>query len=381
MDGSIASRQEWQYRTPGPAVRRLLFWGIWLVPALIFAGLFHARTVQTGQESSLVVWIFGQSIFWYTWAVLAPLIIRLGRRFRVDRGPWLFHILLHMVVASALAAVQSLVAVFGSIAVHGEPTTWEYFTGQAVPFLYWRGPWGILVYWFILGVAYAMDYSASLKERELAASRLEAQVSRARLEALQRQLEPHFLFNTLNSISVLMKKGATSEANEMLEDLSELLRYVLSERKSSLVPLSDELQIVRRYTEIERVRFGDKLEFDFDIPDDVRDVPVPSFILQQLVENAIRHGVSRKSGAGHVKVRAEAIGGNLTIVVSDDGVGLDGATSDASRDRTGLRNARERLEHIYGKDHQLELTGNPEGGVLATLRIPLNPPRIPSELP
>jgi signal transduction histidine kinase len=334
--------------------------------------------IQVDQPSSLGTWIVGQLIFWYTWAAMAPFILRLGRRFRVDRGAWLRNALLHLVVASVVSVVQSLIAVFGSIAVHGEPTTWEYFSEQIVPYLWWRGPWGILVYAFLLGIDYAVDYSASLKERELVASRLEAQVSRARLEALQRQLEPHFLFNTLNSISVLMQKGEVDTANEMLGDLSELLRYVLSEDSVPLVALQDELEIVRRYGAIESQRFGGLLDIAINAPSDVLSIPVPSFILQQLVENAIRHGVSRKSGRGRVDVTAVAESGHLTIRVRDNGVGLRGGSPDASRDGTGLRNARERLAHIYGRDHRLELADDAQGGVLATLRIPVSPPSLPS---
>jgi signal transduction histidine kinase len=351
--------------------RRWVFWlglfGIYTLPALIFAGLIHARMVQIGEESSFWEWLLGQQSAWYAWALLTPLIIHLGRRFRLDREHWLPNGLVHVVCGVVLAALQSAVAVLGSIAVHGEPMTLAYYWGELYPFWIWRGPWAFLVYWAIIGVSYAFDYHASLKERELHASRLESQLHRAQLDALRRQLQPHFLFNTLNSITVLMQKGETETASRMLSDLSTLLRHVLSTSDVQEVPLEEEVEFVRRYTEIEQARFGDRLRVSIDIDPSARHVPVPSFILQLLVENAILHGIAHKTEGGDVEISARCRDGRLNLQVRDNGVGIGG---EEGTDGIGIGNARERLRHLYGSDFRLEVSDAPGGGVLAELDIP-----------
>jgi sensor histidine kinase YesM len=207
-----------------------------------------------------------------------------------------------------------------------------------------------------------------LRERELQASRLETEVSRARLDALQRQLHPHFLFNTLNSISVLMQKNEIETANRMLGDLSELLRQVLSSDAVMLVPLREEMEFVRRYTEIERIRFGDRLDVVVDTDDAALGCPVPGFLLQSLVENAIRHGIARKPEGGTVTIAAQRNGQRLRMEVRDTGVGLDRATNDGG---IGIANAQARLRHLYGDKYTLELRNADGGGTLAVVEIPI----------
>jgi two-component system LytT family sensor kinase len=242
-----------------------------------------------------------------------------------------------------------------------------YYLGQYYRFLIWQGPWGFLVYWAILGVSYALDYHASLKERELQASRLESELHRAQLEALRRQLHPHFLFNTLNSISVLMQKGETETASRMLGDLSTLLRHVLSAGEVQEVTLEEEVEFVKRYAEIEKTRFGDRLRVSIDIDPSAHGVTVPSFILQSLVENAILHGIAGKVDGGSVEITAHCRNGRLNLQVRDNGVGIRRVED---TDGIGIGNARERLRHLYRTDFRLEISDAPGGGVLAELDIP-----------
>jgi len=355
------------YQRPG--WRWVLLFGFWTLPGLIFASLIHARMLQIGEESHFWEWLGSQQSGWYMWALLTPVVWWLGRRFRLDRTHWVPSLLVHLAAMLVLGAAEIMVQILGSMLSHGEELTWATYGVTIWRGFIWDGPWAILIYWAILGTSYAFDYRASLREKELHATRLEAEISRAKLDALQRQLQPHFLFNTLNSISVLMQKGDNETANRMLGDLSELLRYVLSRDSDLQVPLSDELEFVRRYTDIERTRFGDQLTVVVDAAPDTLGCQVPGFVLQSLVENAIRHGTSQKTTAGEVQISATRQNGRLCLEVSDNGPGF-GAASETGGG-IGIRNTRQRLAHLYGSDQELDLRERPGGGVVARLEIPV----------
>jgi len=367
---SLFQRRVWRW---------VLLFGFWTLPGLIFASLIHVRMLQVGQESNFWQWLGSQQSGWYMWALLTPVITWLGRRFRLDRAQWRRCLAIHLGAALVLAAVEVAVQILGSIVSHGEALSWEYYGHTYWRGLIWDGPWSLLIYWAILGVSYAFDYRATLREKELQASRLEAEISHAKLDALQRQLQPHFLFNTLNSISVLMQKGDTAAANRMLGDLSELLRYVLSRDSDLQVQLAEELEFVRRYTDIEHTRFGDRLEVTVDAPPDTLTCQVPGFILQSLVENAIRHGTSKLTENGRVQISAALRDGRLCLEVADNGPGLGAAMGNG--DGIGIRNARQRLAHLYGSDQELRLYDGPEGGAVAHLEIPVTPQPVSPAAP
>lgn len=342
--------------------------GVFTIPALLSAVLYHTRYLQLGRETVLWKWLLDFQLAWYIWAALTPVIFWLGRRIRLDARAWLLPGLAHLLIGSLFAVMQICLGVFISILVYQEPVTWEYYLGQAVPTLFGRFPAQLLVYALILGVFYAIDYQRQSRRRALQAARFEAELGRARLEALQQQLQPHFLFNTLNSISVLMQKGDTLAANQVLNHLSDLLREVLAQDNTQLVPLADELTFVRKYVAIEQVRYGERLRIEFNVAADTLTVPVPNFIVQLLVENAIRHGVARKADAGRVTIAAAAAGNRLKINVSDDGNGIEAA---AFKEGVGISNARRRLQYLYGDDHSFEIANQPSGGVIAQLSIPI----------
>jgi sensor histidine kinase YesM len=219
-------------------------------------------------------------------------------------------------------------------------------------------------------------YSRRYREREsdtaqlaLRASRLEASLSRANLDSLRMQLNPHFLFNTLNAISVMAMKGERQGVVRMLTLLSDLLRLSL-DHKQQVVSLREELEILDRYLEIEYVRFRDRLILERDIDPEALDAEVPSLLLQPLVENAIRHGISRRPGPGVVRVEAEVRGDVVELRVLDTGPGVGGVPA---REGTGvgLANTRARLEQLYGSRQELTLATRAEGGACVTVRLPL----------
>jgi two-component system, LytTR family, sensor kinase len=202
----------------------------------------------------------------------------------------------------------------------------------------------------------------------LDAQRLRAELAESRLAAVTTQLQPHFLFNTLQSISTLIHKDPAA-AEAMLAKLSDLLRDVLRRSRSALVPLGDELRMTETYLELAQLRYGERLHATMDIEESTRSALVPVLLLQPLVENALKHGIGRRAAGGNVGVQARDRGGRLAITVWDDGVGLDGAG--ASGEGTGLANTRERLRHAFGDDQSLELHERPSGGVDVTVHLPL----------
>lgn len=346
----------------------LILFAIFTIPALISALLTHTRMIQLQRETVFWKWLLDFSLSWYIWAALTPLVVWLGRRIAIERTDWLKPIALHLGFALVLSVFQISLAVVFSILVYAEPMNWNYVSGQIVPTIFGRLLSQLTVYFVILGVSYAIDYQRQSNERALRESELESELTTARLDALKQQLQPHFLFNTLNSISVLMQKGEISLANKVLGDLSDLLRQVLRKENRQLVPLAEELDFVRRYVAIEQVRYGERLQVIFEIPEDALFSHVPSFALQLLVENAIRHGVARKAESGKVRICANRADDRLQLRVVDDGVGIDG---DQISEGVGISNARSRLLHLFGDNQRFEVSNNESGGVTALIEIPV----------
>lgn len=230
----------------------------------------------------------------------------------------------------------------------------------------------ILMFCMISGIAYCVFYYAQARENGIAAARLSGQLSQARLEALRAQLNPHFLFNAMNSIAMLARRGDQAAAVRMVAGLSDLLRYSLDEARPQVVTLRDELEFVTRYLEIEHVRFGDQLRVVLDVDETLMDAEVPSLAVQTLVENAVRHGLSNRAGMCEIRVGAVVVGGALTLTIRDNGAGPDpSATNGSAAGRgVGISNTRARLRELYGDEGALELARAEGGGAVATLRLP-----------
>jgi signal transduction histidine kinase len=226
------------------------------------------------------------------------------------------------------------------------------------------------VYFVILLGSAAMKQAQARQQEEIEAGRLARQLSEARLALLQRQLHPHFLFNALQAISTLIHRDPGT-ADKLLVRLSSLLRAMLDDASSQTLSLRTELDLTRKYVEIEQVRFGDRLCVEWSVDDSLLDVQVPSLIVLPLVDNAIRHGLSAKVGPGRLKIGAGADGSSLVVTVEDDGLGA----TVPLRHGLGIGNTRERLGAIYGEDATLSIDTSPQGGFRATIRIPLREER------
>jgi LytS/YehU family sensor histidine kinase len=228
-------------------------------------------------------------------------------------------------------------------------------------------PFGVVVYLCITGIAHAIRYFVESTEREVQMARLSQQLTGARLAALQAQLNPHFLFNSLNTIAVLVRDGNRAMATQVIEQLSEVLRSTLSRTSANEVALEDELRLVNQYLSVERVRFSDRLRPTLDIDPATLSAAVPRFALQHLVENALRHGIAKRTDAGRVVITARRDGDMLDLSVEDDGAGLSPAA--ARVEAHGLDNTRERLRTLYGDRASLTVTAAAVRGTVARLRI------------
>jgi len=328
----------------------------WLVAALFWT-LF-------GLVSGLQVWIsmitHGHSVpllvGYYVlvsegWLAISVVIVRLTRRFPVIPFDGR-NVLIHAFAAIVLAVIHMSYWVALTLAMRPYDrmtATWSEMQVSAL--FFGRLPIELILYLVVIGVAQAMQLQASL--------------SNARLHALELQLQPHFLFNTLNTISSLVRTEQNEEAVTMIAGLSDLLRYTLDHAGRQQVTLDEESSMLRRYLEIQKSRFPDRLTFSIDISPDVRHAAVPTFILQPLAENAIRHGIARSAGAGVINVRAFRCDASLRIEMFNSGT-----LSPSSDQGIGVANTRERLRQLYGNDQRFDLR-NDAGGVLASVSMPL----------
>jgi signal transduction histidine kinase len=307
--------------------------------------------------------------YWYAWAIVFPGIIWLARRYRFGRQTWRRAAPMHALGVVAATFIHAVITISAHVAIlewAGRPADWWPMFGEL---FFLNFDWEMMTYWAVVGLSHVLDFHRESQERELTAIQLEARLAEAQLEALHRQLQPHFLFNTLHTISALMHRDIDA-ADIMLERLSDLLRLTLDRINLQQVPLKDELDFVEKYLEIERARFGDRLKVHLDVEPATLDALVPTLILQPLVENAVRHGIAPKVGGGRVEIAAHRDGDCLRLVVRDNGAGLANDTLQAFNTGVGLSNTRSRLEHLYGDRHGFEFQRPAEGGLAVTVVIP-----------
>jgi sensor histidine kinase YesM len=230
----------------------------------------------------------------------------------------------------------------------------------------------LVIYGAVIVGDQAIAYQRRYREAALLKSQLEARLVEAQLDALKQQLHPHFLFNTINSISVLMRKGETTSAIRMLGGLSELLRRSLTSLRVELVSLDEELDFIARYLDIETTRFPDRLRVTMDIAAEARRASVPSMLLQPIVENAIEHGIAPRVSGGRIVITATIAGGRLHVEIRDDGVGLAEAKTSRDGHGVGLSNVRKRLAQLYPDAHVFRLERGEPRGAIAIIEIPFD---------
>jgi len=310
---------------------------------------------------------FGVNLtYYYLWALMTPVVVRMARRFRFESGRWATAFFAHLGASAVLTVVQIMLgeAIVTLLGLRPLMNFWRKVDYSFVANFQSSLP----TYWLILFVYLAFDYYVKYRDRELRGVQLAAELSHAQLQALKMQLKPHFLFNTLNSISSLMYTDVNA-ADVMLARLSDFLRLTLDRDLDQEVTLAEELEFVRRYLEIEKIRFEDRLTVSVDVAQDTTAARVPTLALQPLVENAIHHGIAPRPKGGSIAIRARRDNGTLHISVADDGVA---ACGDHPRERIGLANTRKRLEQLYGNDQRFTFGASPAGGFLVEMVIPFH---------
>ncbi|MFN2498597.1 MAG: sensor histidine kinase [Pyrinomonadaceae bacterium] len=341
----------------------------WTIFACFFASQVIVSRAYAGRPLNVGRTVFVWLICSYVWLVLTPLVLYLARRFAFERRSWTKNLLLHLAASIGFAFLQIAIyfSVASLLALIFNTVPPETFRSIFVSEFHFD----LLTYWGIIGLAHALDYYRKYREREIRASQLEARLARAQLDALKMQLHPHFLFNTLNTISVLMQEDVTV-ANRLLLRLSDLLRMALNTTDAHEVPLRQEMEFLRSYLEIEQTRFQDRLTVHLDIDAEASEAQVPNLILQPLVENAIRYAVAPRATKSTIEIRAARFNGQIKLQVRDDGPGISEAQKANDLPGIGLRNTRSRLEKLYGEAHRFDLSTPEGGGLQVTIMIPFH---------
>lgn len=349
----------------------LIAFVLWTLLAFLSAAGAHVYLSSTGTPVSWTQLLAWNILISFVWSVLTPVVYELSCRYTFDRTSWKLSLPIHIGASVLLAFLGAMAMVALNPLV-----TWT--KEPPVPFfahVLSRTFMDIQRYWYVLLITQAIGFYGKYQERQLLSSQLEAQLANAQLEVLKIQLEPHFLFNTLNSIASLARHDGIAAENMTLQ-LADLLRMSLDGVGVHEVPLHQELMFLQKYVDIQLTRFPDRLSVETEIDPRTLDTLVPNLILQPLVENAIRHGISPRRAPGLVRISTWRDRDDVWMEIRDNGVGFTRGRGVAPSEGVGLRNTRSRLRQLYNEDHAMVLEDTPGGGCTVKIRVPY---RISSE--
>ena len=348
------------------------FAGVWTLVGIFFSVQFYVFERMYAKPVSWKIALVGNMPDWYLWAFFSLLIHYLGQRFPFERGKIARFFEVHIPACFLVAFVHLALAATSSYYLVSRPahpertwmTVYKYHLGILLH-------WDILIYWGILGLSHGLTFYRRYQARERKAAQLEAKLAQAQLQALKIQLHPHFLFNTLHSISSLLHKDVDA-ADKMIARLGDFLRMTLENTGAQEVTLEEELEFLRSYLEIERIRFQDRLTVRYDTDPLTLDAMVPSLIWQPFAENALRYGISPRSDSGYIEIGTKKVDDKLRLWIKDDGPGIPSIETykRTLREGVGIGNTRERLRHLYGNNHWLGICNAPDRGLIVTLEIP-----------
>lgn len=349
----------------------LIWFGFGLVDAIQTVFVMRAEGMHHAWVKLFVITV----LYWLAWALATPLVLHLGHRFPpVKWQPlttWLVHIL----------ACAGIGLIFTAWTTWLDLLTNPYADNSASPAL--QGPFvhlwfnkfyngilsSILLYAAILAFGYAVSSRERLALQQTETARLNEQLSKAQLHALRQQIEPHFLFNTLNAVAGLVREGRNDSAVSMIAGLSDFLRRVLDDSTRQQVPLGEEVEFAQKYLDIQKIRFAERLQLSVDVPTELYTAQVPALILQPMVENAVKHGIAKRAQGGSIRIAASRSNGMLTLSVSNDGPSLP-ADWEMARSGIGISNVRTRLKSLYGDTFELSMRNQEGGGVAVSLSLP-----------
>ena len=331
----------------------LAVWTGWTALALLLAVSASLTYRTTGRPANWSLTISRALAEWWLWAALTPLVAWLARRYRVEGGQWRRNLVVHVAAGIAVAVVKTL----------ADREVFAVISGFRIYILFSTIALQFVVYAAIVAGTHGLEYYRRSREREV----LERRFAETRLQLLGMQLQPHFLFNTLNTIAELVHHDPDT-ADDMIVGLSELLRLTLQLENRQQITLREELRLLSKYLDIQRARFGERLQTNVDVEEDLQEALVPALLLQPLVENSIRHGLTRHASAGRIDVVARRAAGRLLIEITDDGEGA-GAQTATTRQGVGLANTRARMEASHGPDCRLEFSRH-DTGARVTIDMP-----------
>jgi two-component system LytT family sensor kinase len=355
LEPQRSSRQFW---------RAAVIFGLWTVFGVLSALQVYVRDLR-GLEGASPFELFNIVYFYWAWALLTPVLLRLGRGIASDERRWPARIVPRLPLAIGAMAVQS--AIYAAMAAFEPEIALAGLPENAAGAFLRHLPGNVLLIATIVGAFVAFRFYQNTQARLLRASELESSLTTARLESLKTQLHPHFLFNTLNLISALVAKRDTDGAVQAIARLGDLLRASLAANADQLVPVEHELEITRRYLDIAKLRFGDRLQVHESLDDRAARAQVPALLLQPLVENALQHAIARQDRGGTIWIALSTHGNVLRVSVEDDGPGFNGGSTGG----LGLANTRDRLKHLYQDRASLTTGERSGGGASVVVEIPV----------
>jgi two-component system, LytTR family, sensor kinase len=339
-----------------------IWFGIALLSAVQNVLVMRPEKLQHSWTRLVLVMVLS----WLVWVLATPLVLRLGRDFRpVGFRPisrWLIHVIAFAMISAVSAAWEAMLVVWLRPPHQGPfHTIW-------LRTLYDEVALYMSLYAIPLVINYILESKERLVRQQIETARLNEQFSKAQLDALRRQIEPHFLFNALHAIAGLVREGRNDAAVTMIARLSEFLRKVVDTSDRHEVPLGEEVQFLQKYLDIQKVRFADRLQLSVDVPEELRAAQVPSLILQPIVENSIKHGIAKQARGGWIRVTASRSSGRLTLSVYNDGPSLP-EDSESTQSGIGIANLRSRLRAMFGDAFEFSLR-NHAAGVEVLISVP-----------
>lgn len=354
-----------------PWIALVLIWLVWGFIGLVFTSQLYFAALRSEQQMTWSMAAFTQFTYCFLWALVTPLIIYLSRRFQLERQNWRRNLFIHFFFSILLVVgIGSIHQIIG-YEHFGRPLGRAYMFTNTLRNISYNASENFATYGLIVLLCHSFGYYKRYRKGELMALQLESMLAQAQLQSLKMQLHPHFLFNTLHSISALLHSDVEA-ARRMIVCLGDFLRLTLDSAGKQEVNVEQEIQFLKGYLEIEQIRFQDRLTVKVSVDPQAMDVKVPNLILQPIVENAIRHGIAPRSAPGLIEIDVKRQNGMLHMEVRDNGPGLSVSHSSIKlfRGGVGLANTRARLDKLYGSAHRFELENNPEGGLTVTVEVP-----------
>lgn len=352
-----------------------IFFAVWTLLALIFVSLSSAAALGIGNQPNARLLFLIQFTRFYIWGILSPLIYRFVRRFPIEIKNFRWHRLLaHLAALAVFCTAHQILYMIVTWLIDAPPNTptasfFDNFFGKFFNGVYL----GVMVYGLIVFAIHAFVFYQNLQTEKEQKLRVKTQLARAELHALKMQLQPHFLFNTLHSISSLVLEEP-AKATTMIARLGDFLRLTLEHSEQQFVTLKEEIEFARCYLEIEQARFSDRLQIKFDVEAASLTARVPHLILQPLVENAVQHAVAPRAAGGWIRISAERFDNGIRVEIADGGEGISAPAAKNGISNNGkgvgLANVRGRLRQLYGADHKFEMNDNPAGGLTVVLEMP-----------